>query len=341
MSLKSLSKTIWPEFIRKMTILLLYDRANTSNLRPKKFKPHLIYPIDRSKEFLTYQKEEKEEENQNDEDYKANKINKEKFEPTPYKYQLTLPSIFGDAEPKDEKITNSIIDIKRIMARQVTSLKINQHEHFGSYKYVIQSNDVNNSRVMEAEKSDNVNEDNKDNDKVLGEMRQNLITNNKLPKLKHANSELIDTLNLGNPLILNKYQNSKAKSKQQPVVSVSMSMVNAVKERKNSRHSSNSTSSSQPINYFAYNKDFYRNYDRTYAVSSLGTSTGQVASIVNFKPKMSLLFSRDEQRIGNQQQAMAAAGRLQYKDDFHLPSLIEDTSNRNKMKVQIRRQNTN
>ncbi|CAF0733223.1 unnamed protein product [Brachionus calyciflorus] len=45
------AKTIWPEFIRKMTILLLYDRLNYPEFTPKYWKPGFWYSMETNRSY--------------------------------------------------------------------------------------------------------------------------------------------------------------------------------------------------------------------------------------------------------------------------------------------------
>lgn len=48
----STAKTIWPEFIRKLTILLLYDRKNFQVFEPRNWTPGIWYSITKSQSYL-------------------------------------------------------------------------------------------------------------------------------------------------------------------------------------------------------------------------------------------------------------------------------------------------
>lgn len=49
---------MWPEFIRKMTVLLLYDRLNPSVFTPKSWKPGIWYSIDSNRTYRSEQSSE-------------------------------------------------------------------------------------------------------------------------------------------------------------------------------------------------------------------------------------------------------------------------------------------
>jgi hypothetical protein len=109
---------MWPEFVRKITILLLYDRLNAKHFRPKYWKP--------GSWFLA--------ENNSDQN---NNYSKQEFD------KLAKPSLFKEKSEVKKLIedTNSLLDISKLMSHNIDidSFKPYDFSDFGSFNYVIRS----------------------------------------------------------------------------------------------------------------------------------------------------------------------------------------------------------
>lgn len=264
----SLTKTIWPEFIRKMTILILYDRINPAELRPKRFLPHLrIDSLSVRKEIVEPDEQEQE----------TTVVQKEE---TRSRTSLILPKLLN-TEEKVVEISNGIMDVKELMQPRMADISINQKNQFGSYEFVIRSKEVNSQRMnlpssLSFNSDSETNAESKEETDVLFEKATTAVGKYNLPKIKTSGG------NGGGEFFFSLLNQKK------PMPKASLSTDDKSKSlihprRKNSRMASGA-------NYFSYNTDFYRNYDKSNYLSQ----PADMGSILSYKPRMNLLFSKKE-----------------------------------------------
>jgi hypothetical protein len=336
-----------------MTILILYDRINAVWLKPQIFKPYLGENFTernvRRSSAGTFTSSEKARFDR----FEAERELKEaKLRELDVKYQLTLPSL--DKKPEEEVPTNGIMDVRRIMEKRVDSIKINKFAQFGSRNLVIRSNEIVNDQVSGMSSDSGTEINSRFCDDEIETKYTNVNSNKVKPKI--LTSDLSGAL----PAVASKYKQPLLSVTGKPKLAASstfnkatsrtsigscsttrpvFNIANLIRERKNSRQNLNSVSGgsvknnklgSQSVNYFSYNKDYYNNYDKF-----SGAGSHQIASILNFKPKMNLLFSGVEEnkinasRLQQQQQQQMSKS---YKDAFQLPNLIEETNRNNHQK---------
>lgn len=115
---KSTAKTMWPEFVRKITILLLYDRLNSKAFRPRYWKP--------GNWFLEMSENET---------------------ALPVRTNSRRSTLLDEEIEVQEKIVeqNKLLDINSIMANNLDIDNFKPHDvsEFGSFNYMIRSKNYN------------------------------------------------------------------------------------------------------------------------------------------------------------------------------------------------------
>jgi hypothetical protein len=123
---------MWPEFVRKLTILLLYDRLNSKTFRPRYWKP--------GNWFLNMSNEQKEAERKMEEERGVSSTSRRSSN---VNVDAKALNFFTGEAPKDEKKEdkNSLIEIKTLMASNLdlNAFKPYEVSDFGSYNYMIRS----------------------------------------------------------------------------------------------------------------------------------------------------------------------------------------------------------
>lgn len=141
---KSTAKTMWPEFVRKITLLLLYDRINSQNFRPRYWKP--------GSWFLESNEGVAAAVGQATGSNKKEQIEAVTFRGNTSRMssaKLSKNSFFNEEiEVKEQKVEkNNLLDINTIMASNldINSFKPYDMSDFGSFNYVIRSRVPNNN----------------------------------------------------------------------------------------------------------------------------------------------------------------------------------------------------
>jgi hypothetical protein len=120
---------MWPEFVRKLTILLLYDRLNSKTFRPRYWKP--------GNWFLNMSNEQKEAERKMEEERGVSSTSRRSSN---VNVDAKALNFFTGEAPKDEKKEdkNSLIEIKTLMASNLdlNAFKPYEVSDFGSYNYM-------------------------------------------------------------------------------------------------------------------------------------------------------------------------------------------------------------
>lgn len=129
---KSTAKTMWPEFVRKITILLLYDRLNSKTFRPRYWKPG---------NWFLQMTGEAEEDGSATVRQRSSRTSSSK---------ATKSNLFME-EPEPEKAieNNSLLEINSLMNSNldIESFKPYGVSDFGSFNYVIRSKANNNVKL--------------------------------------------------------------------------------------------------------------------------------------------------------------------------------------------------
>ena len=140
---------MWPEFVRKITLLLLYDRINSQNFRPRYWKP--------GSWFLESNEGVAAAVGQATGSNKKEQIEAVTFRGNTSRMssaKLSKNSFFNEEiEVKEQKVEkNNLLDINTIMASNldINSFKPYDMSDFGSFNYVIRSRvpNNNNSKVL-------------------------------------------------------------------------------------------------------------------------------------------------------------------------------------------------
>lgn len=134
---------MWPEFVRKITLLLLYDRINSQNFRPRYWKPGSWFLESNDAGQAMGQA--------------ATGNKKDQIESVTFRgntsrmssAKLSKNSFFPEENEVKEKSVekNSLLDINTIMASNldINSFKPYDMSDFGSFNYVIRSRVSNNN----------------------------------------------------------------------------------------------------------------------------------------------------------------------------------------------------
>ena len=125
---------MWPEFIRKLTILLLYDRLNSSNFQPASWKPGPWYQSSTNESVSTAS-------DHSNNKHKKHALDPIKFNPNIARISTAKRNLFPDESSKQVTETNSLFDVSLIMSQNMSleSFKPYESTDFGSHQYMIRS----------------------------------------------------------------------------------------------------------------------------------------------------------------------------------------------------------
>ena len=171
---------MWPEFVRKITILLLYDRINAKHYRPKYWKPGNWFLAADSKK------------DPSDPLFRANysRLSTAKL--------LSKPNLFKEESEivKPVEDSNNLLDIDQLMSQNIDidSFKPYDYSDFGSFNYVIRSRNFREKKLSK---------DTFDADEHMIKFKTNRINlnaaaNTKSNQLKSISFNLKDNVDLSN-----------------------------------------------------------------------------------------------------------------------------------------------
>lgn len=121
---------MWPEFVRKITLLLLYDRLNSQNFRPRYWKPGNWFLQANDLQSDSPKKDQEGNHRPNGSRHSSSRTQKN--------------SLFMDESDTNKKDTidkNSLLEISTLMANNldINNFKPYDYSEFGSFNYVIRS----------------------------------------------------------------------------------------------------------------------------------------------------------------------------------------------------------
>lgn len=124
---------MWPEFVRKLTILLLYDRLNSKTFRPRYWKP--------GNWFLSMTNEQKEAEKKMEEERGTRSNNSRRSSRVNSGGKKCLFGLSDEPKTENKDDKNSLLEIKTLMASNLdlNSFKPYEVSDFGSFNYMIRS----------------------------------------------------------------------------------------------------------------------------------------------------------------------------------------------------------
>jgi hypothetical protein len=126
---------MWPEFIRKLTILLLYDRLNTSSFQPASWKPGPWFQSSVSNESASTAS------GNSNSQQKKNALDPVKFNPNIARISTAKRNLLPDESSKQVTEASSFFDVSLIMSQNMSleSFKPYESSDFGSHQYIIRS----------------------------------------------------------------------------------------------------------------------------------------------------------------------------------------------------------
>lgn len=183
---------MWPEFIRKLTILLLYDRLNSSFYQPQSWKPGTWFQSYGSDSFTIPS------DNSNRNKLKQT-INHTRFNPNIARLSTAKRNLLPDENLKQKTETNSLFDVSQIMSQNMSldSYKPHENSEFGSYQYKIRSK--KNQKII---KEEMLNSEDEDENNKFPKFDSNLKMKikNKRADLKEVPINVEDWLEKSDPL---------------------------------------------------------------------------------------------------------------------------------------------
>ncbi len=137
---------MWPEFVRKITLLLLYDRLNSQNFRPRYWKPG---------NWFSQGEKEADKEHQTEAGSITNRASGSRMSSSKLQKQNLFLGDGGDKEKQSEE-KNKLLEINALMANNldIDSFKPYNFAEFGSFNYVIRSRNYNAAKGGEEQEAD-------------------------------------------------------------------------------------------------------------------------------------------------------------------------------------------
>jgi hypothetical protein len=125
---------MWPEFIRKLTILLIYDRLNSKGFSPKSWKPGSWFQSEILNSSTNYASQNKTGE-------------RTVFTPNMARLSTAKRNLFPDESALQVVESNNLFDVNLIMSQNMSLDNYKPHDNsdFGSYQYTIRSKNNRNN----------------------------------------------------------------------------------------------------------------------------------------------------------------------------------------------------